>query len=330
MKFISIVTPCYNEEENVDELYAQVRAVLAKIGKYRYEHIFIDNCSTDRTVEKLKAIAATDPCVKVIVNTRNFGHVRSPIHGILAASGDAVISIVADLQDPPDMIPQFLEEWENGHDMVLATKSASRENGLMYWLRTQYYRMVNRLASVPTFENVTGFGIYDKKVMDTVRSLHDPYPYFRGLIAELGFSYKLIPYTQPRRTRGVTKNNFYTLYDVAMLGIVNLSKVPLRIATMAGFFFAIVSFLVAIGYLVYKLMYWDQFQVGLAPLVIGLFFIGSIQLLSLGILGEYIGAIYTHVRQHPHVIERERVNFDKASEVPVGVSAHPHNSDPAV
>ncbi|MDR3708423.1 MAG: glycosyltransferase family 2 protein [Capsulimonadaceae bacterium] len=327
MKTISITTQCFNEEENVEILYERVRIQMAKIGKYKYEHIFIDNHSTDRTVEILKRIAAADPNVRIIVNARNFGQIRSPMHASLQARGDAVIGIVSDLQDPPEMIPDFIREWENGYLMVLATKTASHEHTLLYWMRTQYYKMINRMADAPTFENVTGFGIYDKRVMDTVRSLKDPYPYFRGLIADLGFSYKLIPYTQPRRSRGVTKNNFYTLYDMAMLGIVNLSKVPLRLATMAGFLFSIISFFVATGYLLYKLLFWHSFDVGIAPLVIGLFFLGSIQLLSLGILGEYVGAIYTHVRQHPYVIEQERVNFENElgapRQTPIRLSEEP-------
>jgi len=316
MKTISITTQCFNEEANVEEVYRRVRAQMALVGRYKYEHIFIDNHSTDRTVEILKGIAAVDTNVRIIVNARNFGQIRSPMHASLQAQGDAIIGIVSDLQDPPEMIPDFIREWENGYLMVLATKTASHEHSVMYWLRSQYYKLINRLASVPTFENVTGFGLYDKRVMDTVRSLKDPYPYFRGLISDLGFSYKLIPYTQPRRQRGVTKNNFYTLYDMAMLGIVNLSKIPLRMATMAGFIFAFFSFLIAIGYLFYKLIHWNSFNVGMAPLVIGLFFIGSIQLLSLGILGEYVGAIYTHVRQHPYVVEQERVNFEHEPGLP--------------
>jgi len=310
VKAISIVTPCYNEEENVEELYNRVRAVMAGIGRYRYEHIFIDNCSQDRTAEILKRIAAADTNVKVIINARNFGHIRSPHHAVLQAGGDAVIGIVADLQDPPEMIPDFIREWEKGYYMVLAVKSASRENPLMFWIRKKYYRLVNRLSSIETFENCTGFGLYDRRVIDVVKTFDDPYPYFRGMIAEIGLPHTTIPFTQPRRARGITKNNFYSLYDIAMLGITNLSKVPLRLVTFSGFVCAAVCILVALGYFVYKLLFWNRFSVGIAPLVIGIFFFSSVQLISVGILGEYIGSIHTHVQKRPLVVERERVNFD--------------------
>ena len=227
MKTISILTPCYNEELNVEEVYNQVRAVMAKLGRYRYEHLFIDNCSADRTVEILKRIAAVDPNVKVIVNARNFGHIRSPMHALFQTCGDAVIGIVADLQDPPEMILDFVREWEAGYPMVLAIKKTSGENPLMFWIRKKYYRLVNRLSSLETFENYTGFGLYDRHVVDIVKSFADPYPYFRGMIAEIGLPHKLVYYDQPARKRGFTKNNFYSLYDMAMLAITNLSKVPL-------------------------------------------------------------------------------------------------------
>jgi glycosyltransferase involved in cell wall biosynthesis len=316
MKTISIVTPCYNEEGNVEELYNRVRAVMAGIGRYRYEHIFIDNHSTDRTVEVLKRIAASDTNVKVIVNARNFGHVRSPIHALYQACGDAVIGIVADLQDPPEMIPDFIREWENGYFMVLAIKAASSENPLMFWVRKRYYRLVKRLSSVETFENFTGFGLYDRRVMDLIRSFDDPYPYFRGMIGEIGLPHTTIPFTQPRRKRGITKNNFYSLYDLAMLGITNLSKVPLRLVTFSGFVTAALCFLVGAIYFVYKLLYWNRFSVGMAPLVIGIFFFSSVQLISVGILGEYIGSIHTHIQKRPLVVERERVNFEHEPGLP--------------
>ena len=310
MKTISIVTGCYNEEENVEELYNRVRTVMAGIGGYRYEHIFIDNCSQDRTVEILKRIAAADTNVKVIVNARNFGHIRSPIHAVHQATGDAVIGIVADLQDPPEMIVDLIREWEKGYFMVLAIKNASEENRLMFWIRKRYYRLVNKLSSIETFENFTGFGLFDRRVIDVVKTFDDPYPYFRGMIAEIGLPHTTIPFTQPRRKRGITKNNFYSLYDMAMLGITNLSKVPLRLVTLSGFACAAACILVAAGYFVYKLLYWNRFSVGIAPLVIGIFFFSSVQLISVGILGEYIGSIHTHVQKRPLVVERERVNFE--------------------
>lgn len=314
MKTISIMTPCYNEEANVQELYTRVRSVMAGLGRYRYEHIFIDNASKDRTVEVLKRIAAEDTNVRIIVNARNFGHIRSPLHALYQASGDAVISIVADLQDPPEMIPDLIREWENGNSMVLAIKNSSQENALMFWIRRRYYRLVNRLASIETFENFTGFGLYDRRVIEIVKSFDDPYPYFRGMIAEIGLPHKTLPYDQPVRKRGITKNNFYTLYDMAMLGITNHSKVPLRLAVFAGCGIGFASFLAAFGYLIYKLLFWNNFQVGMAPIVIGIFFLGAVQLFFIGVLGEYIGSIYTQVLKRPLVIERERINFDASGE----------------
>jgi glycosyltransferase involved in cell wall biosynthesis len=310
MKTVSIITPCYNEEANVEEVYSRVRAVMAGLGRYRYEHIFIDNSSRDRTVEKLKTIAARDTNVKLIVNARNFGHIRSPIHALFQATGDAVIGLVADLQDPPELIPDMLDKWEQGFAMVLCIKEASDENALMFAIRRRYYRLVQRLSSIQTFESFTGFGLFDRRVVEIIKSMDDRYPYFRGLIAEVGLPHAKIIYSQPRRKRGVTKNNFYTLYDLAMLGITNLSKVPLRLVTAFGFATGILSLLVGLAYLIYKLVFWANFEVGMAPLVIGLFFLGSVQLLSMGILGEYIGAIHTQVHKRPYVVEKERINFE--------------------
>src|SRR3954454_20851873 len=310
MKTISIITPCFNEEGNVRELYNRVRAAMISVGRYRYEHIFIDNCSRDRTVAILKEIAREDQNIKVIVNARNFGHIRSPFHAFLQTTGDAVIGLVADLQDPPEMIPEMIAKWEEGYSMVLCLKTASQENKLMFWVRTQYYRLVQRLSDINTFENFTGFGLYDRQVVDAVRSFGDAYPYFRGMIAEIGLPYYTLAFHQPRRIRGITKNNFYTLYDMAMLGIANLSKVPLRLVTFLGFISAGICILVAFFYLLYKLIFWTSFSVGVAPLVIGIFFFSSVQLISVGILGEYIGSIHTQVMKRPLVIEKERVNFE--------------------
>ena len=311
MKTISILTPCYNEEANVEELYHQVREQIRKAGNDRYEHIFIDNASRDNTVPILKRIAARDHNVKVIVNARNFGHVRSPMHALMQTCGDAVIGIVADLQDPPEMIPGMIAKWEEGFSMVLCIKRSSEENSLMFWLRKRYYAGVQRLSSIETFENYAGFGLYDRKVVDAVRAFDDPYPYFRGMIAEIGLPYYELFYDQRVRKRGVSKNNLYTLYDVAMLAITNLSKVPLRFVTFLGFACSLLSLFVGLGYFAYKLLFWTNFTVGIAPLVIGLFFLGSVQLLSMGILGEYVGSIYTHVRKRPYVIEKERINFEQ-------------------
>ncbi|HUI41526.1 MAG TPA: glycosyltransferase family 2 protein [Terriglobia bacterium] len=310
MKSISIVTPCYNEEGNVREVYERVRAVMCAIGRYRYEHIFIDNASQDGTVRVLKSIAAADTNVKVIVNMRNFGHIRSPFHALYQAAGDAVVGIVADLQDPPEMIAEMVRHWEEGALAVLAIKRTSQESAVMFKIRKAYYRLVNRLSSIETFENFTGFGLYDRKVVDAIKDLDDPYPYFRGMIAEIGMPHVKLYYDQPQRKRGTTKNNFYTLYDMAMLGITNLSKVPLRVVTFTGFVASVFCVLAGLVYLVYKLLYWNNFPGGTAPTVIGLFFVASLQLFFMGILGEYIGAIHTFVQHRPYVFERERINFE--------------------
>jgi len=309
-KTITVLTPCYNEEENVREVYLQVRAAIAAAGDYKYEHLFIDNASTDNTLNELKALAARDHNVKVIRNTRNFGHIRSPMHALTQASGDAVIGIVADLQDPPELIVEMIRKWEEGYPVVICVKISSGEHPLMFWIRKRYYRLVQRLSGVETYENYTGFGLYDRKVVEVIKSFADPYPYFRGMIAEAGFRHYDIPYHQPARKRGFTKNNFYALYDMAMLAITNLSKVPLRLVTFSGFAGALISILVSLGYLVYKLIFWSRFSVGIAPLVIGVFFILSLQMLFLGFIGEYIGTIHTMVQNRPLVVEQERVNFE--------------------
>lgn len=309
-KHISVLTACYNEEENVAELVKAVAAVFEKMPQYTYEHLFIDNSSSDKTVDILRDIAKTNKNVKVIVNARNFGHIRSPFHGLIQCKGDAVISLVADFQDPPEMIETFLKKWEEGYKIVIGIKNKSKENPLMFAVRKTFY---NLLASASgndaTIKNFTGFGLYDQQFISVLRDLDDPYPYFRGLVTELGFDRYEINYTQPQRAGGKTKNNFFTLYDMAMLGFTNHSKLPLRLSAFIGFFSAIISLLVAVGYFVYKLMYWDTFQAGTAPMVIGVFFFSSVQLFFIGIIGEYIGAIHTQVRKRPLVIEKERINF---------------------
>jgi len=309
MKLISVVSPCYNEQDNVEALYEAVRAIFARLPQYEYEHIFIDNASRDRTEERLRAIARRDPNVRVILNTRNFGHIRSPVHAIMQARGDAVIGMASDFQDPPDLIPTFLEKWEEGYKIVLGVKEQADESGLFYALRGRYYRTLARISDTQLVQQATGFGLYDRVVVDAIRRMNDPYPYFRGLLAEVGYDVARVPFRQPPRRRGVTSQNFYTLYDIAFLGIVTHSKVPLRLATMIGFATATLSLLLALGYLIYKLLFWQEFSLGLAPLIIGLFFLSSIQLFFVGIVGEYIGSIYTQVRNHPHVFEKERINF---------------------
>jgi len=313
MKTISVITPCYNEELNVAEVYQRVRQAIASLGPmYTYEHIFIDNASQDATVARLKELAATDQNVKIIANTRNFGHIRSPMYALHQSRGDLVISIVADLQDPPEMIPELVHHWERGFPVVICIKSSSDESGVMFRLRKLYYRVVNRLSGLETYENFTGFGLYDRKVVEAIKRFDDPYPYFRGMIAELGFPRHEIIYHQPARKRGITANNFYSLYDMAMLGVTNLSKVPLRLAVFAGFAGAALSVFIGLAYLVYKLTHWDQFTLGIAPLVIGGAFVNSMLLLFLGILGEYVGAIHTMAMKRPYAVELERINFEFA------------------
>lgn len=312
MKLISIMTPCYNEAGNVDALYERLREIRARLPAYRFEHIFIDNASTDDTVAKIKAIIARDRTVRLIVNARNFGHIRSPYHAILQASGDAVISMASDLQDPPEVIPELVAAWERGFRVVAAVKRGSRESRLMWMIRSAYYRLARKIADVQLLDHFTGFGLYDRSVIDILRKLDDPYPYFRGIIAEIGFPVARVEFDQPGRVRGVTKNNFYTLYDTAMLGITSHSKVPIRLATMAGFALGVVSFLISLGYLLLKLIFWDRFQLGTAPLLIGMFFFSSVQIFFIGLIGEYVAAIHTRVQHRPLVVEAERVNFDPA------------------
>ena len=311
MKLISIVSPCYNEEKNVRELCERTRAVMASFPQHSYEHILIDNSSTDNTVGVLREIARSDRNVKVIVNSRNFGHLRSPMHALYQAQGDAIALLLSDLQDPPELLRDMILEWERGTLVVVGIKNTSDEGGLMFGIRTAYYRLVARLTDIQVFEHFTGFGLYDRKIIDILRTqFGDPYPYLRGMIAEVGFAHTKIHYNQKRRSRGITKNNFYTLYDLAMLGITNLSKVPLRVFTFCGFALSAASLLLAFFYLVYKLVFWNSFTVGIAPVVIGVFFFMSIQMIGLGVLGEYIGSIHTMVQNRPLVIEKERINFD--------------------
>jgi len=307
--FLSILIPCFNESGNVTEILSRSSAVAATLPNCKCEILFIDNNSNDGTQEELRKLSALDSRVRVIINQRNFGHIRSPFHGLLEANGDAVIVISADLQDPPELIPEFITKWREGYPVVLGKKSNSEESWMWFKVRTLYYRIVRRLADVELLENVTGFGLYDRKVIESFRALNEPYPYVRGLISELGYRTASISYVQPKRRRGVTKNNMYTLFDLAMLGITSHSKVPLRLATMLGFFASAVSFTLGLIYLVYKLLFWDRFVLGVAPVAIGMFFFASVQLFFIGIIGEYIGAIHTRVSQRPLVIERERINF---------------------
>jgi len=309
MPHLSLVTPCYNEEANVVDLYEQVKAVVEKLEGYTYEHIFIDNASTDDTVGKLRELAAKDERVRVIINARNFGHIRSPYYALLQGTGDAVILLAADLQDPPPVIAELVAKWEEGAKVVAAIKTSSEESRIMYAIRTLYYRLVTRLADVKLLQHFTGFGLYDQHIIKILRGIDDPYPYLRGIISEIGFDVARVSFKQPQRKRGKTSNNFYTLYDMAMLGITSHSRIPMRMASMAGFFASVLSALVGFGYLVAKLLFWYKFELGLAPVVVGLFLMSSALLFFVGMLGEYVSSIYVHVRKIPLVLERERINF---------------------
>lgn len=309
-KLISIVTPCYNEKENILEAYAEIKKVFEKLPLYRYEHIFMDNCSIDGTTQILRDLAKRDPNVKVIINVRNFGHIRSPYHAILQSNGNAVINYYANLKEPSDLIFEFIKKWEEGHQIVIGIKNQSQENKLMFLVRKIYYKIIKKISETDHINNFTGYGLFDKSFIDILRKFNDPYPYFRGLVAEFGSNRAEIPYYQLKRKKGKSKNNFYTLYDNAMLGFVNHSKVPIRLASFVGFSGALLSLLVAMIYLTYKILFWNEFQVGIAPLLIGLFFFTSVQFFFVGIIGEYIGAIFTHVKNKPLVIEKERINFD--------------------
>jgi len=310
MKKISVVTICYNEENNIQEFYNQVVDVFNRLkDHYSYEVVIADNASTDQTPKILREIAAQDKNFKVIFNARNFGPNRSGNNAFMQAHGDAAILMVSDLQDPPSLIPELIEKWEQGYKIVMAVKNESRESSLMYFLRSIYYKALERMSDVKLVPHFTGFGLYDKKVLDIYQSLNDPYPYFRGLISDIGFKSAIINFTQPARKRGKSKSNFLYLYDEAMLGITSYTKVPLRLATFIGFFTAVISFLIGLFYLIYKLLFWSRFTIGTAPVTIGLFFFASVQLIFLGILGEYISTIYVHVLHRPLIYEEERLNF---------------------
>ena len=311
MKFISVITPCFNEETNVAEVYERVKAVFAKIPQYSYEHIFCDNDSSDATVALLRQICAVDKNIKVIINSRNFGHTRSPHNALLQAKGACIISVVCDLQDPPEMIPLFLENWEQGYKCVAGVKRKSTDSIFLSMARKGYYWLVGRLGDIDLIPNYTGFGLYDRVMVEEIRKMDDHNPYFRGMVADIGFPICKIPYEQPIRKRGVTKNNFYSLYDMAMLGITTHSRIPIRVATVGGFIMSVIALLISLVYLVAKIILWNHFDFGLAPELIGIYFFGSVQLFFIGILGEYIGNIYTQVLKRPLVVEKERINFEE-------------------
>jgi glycosyltransferase involved in cell wall biosynthesis len=311
-KTISVVTGCLNEEGNLQEFYDRVVKVMARFPQYDYVVIIADNCSSDGSRDILRRIASQDRNFKVILNSNNFGPVRSGYNAFLQARGDAVVLMGSDLQDPPELIAEMICKWEQGYQIVAAIKSQSKENPVKFFVRRFYYKLLSRLSeSAPIIRDFTGFGLYDKKFMEALRRYNEPLPYLRGLVSEIGFRRAEIEYVQPRRTRGRSKHNLFTLYDVAMSGVVNHSKVPLRLATLSGFCLAGISLLIAGAYLVYKLLFWSTFTLGLAPMVIGLFFFSAVQLIFIGIVGEYVGAILTQVKNHPLAIEDERINFEE-------------------
>jgi len=310
VKKISILLPTYNEQENIKPLCEEIKNVfLQKLSSYDYEIIIIDNFSTDKTRGNVSQICMEDKKIKAIFNAKNFGHIRSPYYGLMQASGDCVIAMCADFQDPPEMIERFVREWEKGYKIVIGIKRKSKENPIMYMFRTAYYKLIRKIADVDQIEHFTGFGLYDREFVKVLRELNDPMPYLRGIVAELGFERKEIEYEQQKRRFGKTKNNFFSLYDMAMLGITSYSKVVMRLATLAGFAIAGLSFLIALTYLVMKLVFWDRFPMGTAPIIISIFFLGSVQLFFIGFLGEYILNINTRVMKRPLVVEEKRINF---------------------
>lgn len=310
MKLISIVTPCYNEEENVDEVYRQVKEVFKTLYGYRYEHIFIDNASTDSTVKKIKRIGKEDRNVKLIVNAGNFGALKSPYYGLMQTKGDAVIMLVADLQDPPVLIKTFIKKWEEGFKIVLGIKPKAKESALMLTVRKVYYNIMTKISNRPHVKNFSSYALYDKEFIEILRTINETNPYLRGLVTEFELKRTEVEYVQPKRSGGKSAATLYILYDIAMLGFVNNSKVPLRIATFIGMIVAVLSLICSIVALITKLFFWDLFPYGLAALVTGLFFFGAVQLFFLGMIGEYVGAVFTEVKRRPLVIEKERMNFD--------------------
>ena len=311
MKKISVMIPCFNEQENVREIAKAVADILEnELPQYDYELLFIDNSSTDKTRVYLRELCKQNPKIKAIFNARNFGQFNSPYYGMCQTTGDCTITMCCDFQDPVEMIPKFIEEWENGYKIVSAIKSSSKENGFIYFLRTVYYKMIRKMSSVEMIEHFTGFGLYDKSFIEILRDLHDPIPFIRGIVAEFGYKRKEIEYEQPKRRAGKTHNNWYSLYDAAMLSITSYTKVGLRLATFGGFICSGLCFLSGLIYLILKLLFWNKFSVGIAPIIIGTFFIGSVQLFFIGLLGEYIMNINQRIMNRPLVIEEERINFE--------------------
>lgn len=311
MKKISILIPCYNEEENVVPIANAIAEEMVKnLADYDYEIIFIDNDSNDNTRPLLREVCKRNPKVKAIFNAKNFGQFNSPYYGMLQTTGDCTILMCCDFQDPIEMIPQIVAEWEKGAKIVSCVKTASKENSIMRFLRSCYYKMIKKMSSVEQIEHFTGFGLYDRSFVEVLRNLKDPTPFLRGIVAELGFKRVSIEYTQAKRRAGKTHNNFFTLFDAAMLSFTSYTKVGLHLVTFAGMILSALSILAALVYLVLKLLYWDRFSAGFAPMIIGLFFLNAIELLFIGFVGEYVMSINTRVMNRPLVIEEERINFD--------------------
>lgn len=310
MKTLSIVTPCYNEEAGIAECYEACRKVMSELPGYAYEHVFIDNCSGDRTVAILKEIAARDKRVKIIVNARNFGPQRSPHYALLQASGDAVTPILADLQTPPSLLPEMVRRWESGAKVVIAVRRGSDEGWLMSLARKTYYSLIKRLSKVEQIPNFIGFGLYDRKVMDVVRTLYEPDPYFRGMLAELGFRREVVEYDQPRRLHGRSRHSFFDLLDVALVALTTFSKAPMRILTLVGMAVAALSLVATLVYLGLKLAFWSSIPFGVTPILLATFFFGAVQMLAIGLVGEYVSLLLQYTRRFPLVVEDERINFD--------------------
>ena len=314
-KTISIMVPTYNEEENVVLMYEALKNIFQKeLKKYNYEILFIDNKSQDKTRTLIRDICAKDKNVKAIFNAQNFGQFNSPYYGLINTTGDCTISVAADFQDPVEMIPKFVKEWENGYKIVIGIKNKSEESKIVYALRSLYYKMIKKFSEVEQIEHFTGFGLYDKDFIEVLKNLDDPDPYLRGIVAELGFERKEIPFTQPKRQRGKSSNNWYRLYDAAMLGITSYTKIGLRLATIVGFMISFLSVFVALIYLVLKLCNWNSFQAGIAPILIGVFLLGGMQIFFIGFLGEYILNINQRIMHRPLVVVEERLNFEKKKE----------------
>lgn len=310
-KTITVVVPTYNEQENIPLIYQRLSGIFAdKLPDYRMEILYIDNCSTDSSRERILELAEKDVRVKAIFNAKNFGFTRSSFYGLSQAMGDCAVLIFADMQDPPEVIPEFVEQWEQGFRIVAGIKNKSRENPAMYLIRKIYYTLLKHISEIEHIEQFDGFGLYDRSFIEVLRGLDDSLPYFRGIVAELGFRRKDIPYTQERRKYGKSSFKFFKLYDMAMLGITSYSKMVMRMATLIGFAVSIVSLCVALFTFVYKLLHWESYPIGSAAISIGVFFFGAVQLFFVGLLGEYVLSINTRTMNHPLVIEERRVNFD--------------------